>query len=179
MADIHVRKARMTEAETILRLVHESMKSYCRDSGIPDSYIEATSETVETIENAIASGVVFVALSEDEEILGTCRLYIRPRRELDTEIQNVIPGVSTRIAYFARFSVWDKWRNQGIGNYLFSYCERVAGLSLCSHMHLHTALSNENMVEYYQSRGFDLLSEDSGRGYRRGLFGKKIRMIPR
>ena len=61
MPDISVRKARLSEAPIILKLVHESMSSYCRDSGIPDSYIEATSEDLETVKNAISSGVVFVA----------------------------------------------------------------------------------------------------------------------
>ena len=174
MPDIHVRKARLTEAPVILQLVHESMSSYCRDSGIPDSYIEATSEDLEAIENAISSGVVFVALSEEDEILGTCRLYIRPRRDLDKEIKSVLSGFSTRIAYFARFSVWDTWRGQGIGNYLLSYCEKVAIDSKCSHMLLHTALSNSGMVDYYKTRGFDLLYSDDRRGYQRGLFGKAL-----
>ena len=35
--DIHVRTARLSEAKTILKLVHESMSHYCKDSGIPDS----------------------------------------------------------------------------------------------------------------------------------------------
>lgn len=179
MPDIHVRKARLTEASVILRLVRESMSSYCRDSGIPDSYIEATSETLETIENAISSGVVFVALSDEEEILGTCRLYIRPRRELDKDLASVITGFSSRIAYFARFAVWDEWRSQGIGNYLLSYTEKVARSTMCSHMLLHTALSNPGMVEYYRARGFTLLSSDDKRGYPRGLFGKALVPRPR
>ena len=174
MPDIYVRKARLSEASVILKLVHESMSSYCRDSGIPDSYIEATSETLETIQNAISSGVVFVALSDEEEILGTCRLYIRPRREMDKELAGVLTGVSSRVAYFARFSVWDQWRGQGIGNYLLSFCEKVARATMCSHMLLHTALSNEGMVDYYQTRGFTLLSSDDRRGYPRGLFGKTL-----
>ena len=179
MPDIHVRQARLTEGAIILKLVHESMTSYCRDSGIPDSFIEATSETLETVEAAISSGVVFVALSEDEEILGTCRLYIRPRRDLDDELKNVIKGFSSRVAYFARFAVWDTWRNQGIGNYLLSYCEQVARKTSCSHLLLHTAQSNPGMVDYYQSRGFKLLSTDECRGYRRGLFGKKLAPWPK
>ncbi|MBO4928582.1 MAG: GNAT family N-acetyltransferase [Clostridiales bacterium] len=179
MPDIHVRTARFGEEETILRLVHESMSSYCRDSGIPDSFIEATFESAETVRDAISSGVVFVALNDEEEILGTCRLYIRPRRELDDEIANAISGFSSRIAYFARFSVWDKWRSQGIGNYLLSYCERVARLTHCSHILLHTALSNKGMVAYYEAHGFQILASDDRRGYERGLFGKKLAPLPR
>ena len=174
MPDISVRKARLSEAPIILKLVHESMSSYCRDSGIPDSYIEATSEDLETVKNAISSGVVFVALDEDDEILGTCRLYIRPRREMGKELTGSLTGVSSRIAYFARFSVWDQWRGQGIGNYLLSFCEKVARSSKCSHMLLHTALSNEGMVDYYRTRGFNLLSSDDSRGYPRGLFEKPL-----
>ena len=41
-------------------------------------------------------------------------------------------------------------------------------------MLLHTALSNSGMVDYYKTRGFDLLSSDDRRGYQRGLFGKAL-----
>ena len=173
MPDIRVRTARLSEAGLILQLVRESMASYCRDSGIPDSYIEATSESIEVVEEAISSGVVFVAVDDEEGILGTCRLYIRPRRDFAKAIPQ-LAKITPRIAYFARFSVWDKWRSQGIGNFLFSYCEDLATRSGCSHMLLHTALSNTGMVKYYQSRGFSLLSSDQGRGYDRGLFAKRL-----
>jgi len=175
MLDIHVRTARLHEAETICRLVHESMKSYCQDSHIPDHYIEATAETVDVISDAIASGVVFVALDDNEEILGTCRLYIRPKREFTKDLPDKGKSCSSRIAYFARFSVWDTWRGRGIGNFLLQYCSEVATKTGCSHMLLHTALSNENMVQYYLSRGFSILSSDTSRGYERGLFSKKLK----
>lgn len=170
---MHVRTARINEAATICKLVHESMTSYCRDSGIPSDYIEATSEDEEKVRDAISSGVVFVALDSDEEILGTCRLYIRPKREFP-ELSSKKKGISTRVAYFARFSVWDKWRGMGIGNDLLAFCESTARNSNCSHMLLHTACSNKVMVEYYTSRGFNLIASDQGRGYDRGLFSKKL-----
>ena len=173
--DIHVRTARLSEAKTILKLVHESMSHYCKDSGIPDSYIEATSESLETIEDAISSGVVFVALNDEDDILGTCRLYIRPRREMSRELSSFTGKLSSRIAYFARFAVWDTWRSLGIGNYLLSHCEAFARSTSCSHMLLHTALSNQGMVSYYEAHGFSLLSSDNSRGYDRGLFGKSLK----
>ena len=179
MPDIHVRTARLNEAGIILQLVRDSMSSYCRDSGIPETYIEATSEPLEKVEEAISSGVVFVALNESEEIIGTCRLYIRPRRDLDEELSKAAGSLSTRIAYFARFAVWDSWRSRGIGNYLLSYCERIAHITSCSHMLLHTALSNEGMVAYYKAHGFSLLTSEESRGYPRGLFGKRLVPIPR
>ncbi len=175
MPDIHVRTARLSEAPTILNLVRESMSSYCKDSGIPDSYIEATSESLETVEDAISSGVVFVALSDGDDILGTCRLYIRPRREFTEDLSSAKGKLSSRLAYFARFAVWDTWRSRGIGNYLLSHCETFAKETHCSHILLHTALSNKGMVSYYNARGFSLLTSDSSRGYERGLFGKRLK----
>lgn len=174
MPNIHVRTARLAEAETILQLVRESMASYCRDSAIPNDYIEATSEPLEVVEDAISSGVVFVAVTDCDEILGTCRLYIRPRRELQDELPDQDLTFSSRVAYFARFSVWDNWRSQGIGNFLLSFCEGTARQSGCSHMFLHTALSNIGMVNYYQAHGFEIISHDTGRGYNRGLFMKRL-----
>lgn len=174
MPDIHVRTARLSEAGLILRLVRESMTSYCRDSGIPNDYIEATSEPLDVVEDAISSGVVFVAVTDEEEILGTCRLYIRPRREMQKELPEQGGHFSSRIAYFARFSVWDNWRSRGIGNFLLSFCEETAARSGCSHMFLHTALSNQGMVSYYQAHGFALISHDTGRGYDRGFFCKRL-----
>lgn len=174
MPNIHVRTARLAESEVILRLVRESMTSYCRDSAIPNHYIEATTEPLEVVEDAIASGVVFVAVTESDEILGTCRLYIRPRREMQSELKDATEEFSSRVAYFARFSVWDSWRSRGIGNFLLTFCEKTALQSGCSHMFLHTALSNKGMVNYYQAHGFEIISQDSGRGYNRGLFMKRL-----
>jgi len=175
MPDMHVRVARYDEAGIICKLVHESMTSYCRDSGIPDDYIEATTETADVVRDAIASGVVFVALDQEEQILGTCRLYIRPKREFSSALPGSSENYSSRIAYFARFSVWDAYRGQGIGNDLLKYCEKIAQNTGCSHILLHTALSNKNMVSYYLSRGFEVISSDKSRGYDRGLFSKSLR----
>ncbi|MBR3058051.1 MAG: GNAT family N-acetyltransferase [Clostridiales bacterium] len=172
---IHVRVARYDEAEIICKLVHESMAHYCRDAGIPNDYIEATTEAVDVVRDAIASGVVFVALNEEEKILGTCRLYIRPKREFSSALPGSSGKYSSRIAYFARFSVWDEWRSKGIGNFLLSYCEKIAIQTGCSHILLHTAISNKNMVQYYQTRGFEIISSDQSRGYDRGLFSKKLK----
>lgn len=174
MLDIHVRAARLNEAEIICRLVHESMASYCRDSGIPLDYIEATQEEIDAVRDAISSGVVFVALSEHEEILGTCRLYIRPSRDFASALPAKMKKLSSRVAYFARFSVWDEWRGKGIGNFLLMYCEGIARKTACSHIFLHTARTNTGMVDYYESRGFSLVSTDTGRGYARGLFCKYL-----
>ena len=174
MHNIHVRVARYNEAGIICKLVHESMTSYCLDSGIPEDYIEATREEIGAVEDAISSGVVFVALSEKEEILGTCRLYIRPTRDFQSALPKNGKGFSSRIAYFARFSVWDTWRGKGIGNFLLKYCEEIAKKTSCSHMLLHTARTNLGMVDYYESRGFELISTDESRGYKRGLFCKTL-----
>jgi ribosomal protein S18 acetylase RimI-like enzyme len=39
---------------------------------------------------------------------------------------------------------------------------------------LHTALTNQPLVNFYQSRGFELVSVDHSRGYPRGLFRKRL-----
>ena len=91
------------------------------------------------------------------------------------ELSGVEGKISSRIAYFARFAVWDTWRSLGIGNYLLSHCESFARSTSCSHMLLHTALSNKGMVAYYEAHGFKLLSSDQSRGYDRGLFAKRLK----
>ena len=39
---------------------------------------------------------------------------------------------------------------------------------------LHTAIKNTGRVEFYKNRGFELVDSESGRGYERGLFAKKL-----
>jgi len=174
MQTISVRHARITEAEAILILVKESMASYCVDSHIDKTQIEATFETKETIEAAISDGVVFVAVNAKEDIIGTARLYITYAKSfVDSETAEKL-GMTARVGYFARFSVWDSMRGKGIGQDLLLYSEDIARRAHCSHVLLHTAIANERMVSFYQTRGYDILLREKSRGYERGLFGKKI-----
>ena len=175
-APITVRLARMDEAVQIHRIVSSSMHIYCSNSHIPLDKLDVSCETVDDVRTAISSCPFFVAVDAANAIVGSVRLLERTISSFGVpglpEKLSVSPG--TPVSYFSRFAVHEDLQGLGIGNLLFQAAAAHAAAELSPYMLLHTSLSNEIMVSFYEKRGFVLLYEDPTRGYPRGLFGKKL-----
>lgn len=172
---IIVRRARECEADEIHRLVSDSMETYRVLSGITDSHLESSSETVADTQVAMHEGIVLVATDASKQILGTVRLMTRRGCFFAGASffgDNRYDG-NTQVIYFTRFSVRQDARNKGIGSLLISEAEKIAASKRFPAIFLHTSLNNEGAVSYYKSRGFEIDSVDLSRGYPRGLFFKK------
>ncbi|NCA99643.1 MAG: GNAT family N-acetyltransferase [Clostridia bacterium] len=153
-ADIIFRQAVPADSTELLKLIQWAMQVYAAKSGITTP-LDAFSETVFDLEQQIARDHVIVA-EHKHALIGTVRLV---RRSPDQ-------------AYFTRFAVHPHLQQTGVGRLLFQAAEAWLLQNGFSIVELHTALTNETLVNFYQSRGFVLVETDSSRGYPRGLFRK-------
>jgi len=155
-ADIHVRQAEPADAPELLALIRVAMSVYVRNSGI-NSELESQRETLDDLMRHLRDDHVLVA-EHRGHLIGTVRLI----RESD------------KTAYFSRFAVLPNLQQTGVGRLLYQEAEawlRVQGYQI---IRLHTALTNQPLVHFYQARGFRLVETTTGRGYPRGLFEKQL-----
>lgn len=157
LAKIQIRPAVLADSAEILTLVSWAMQVYAQKSGIT-APLDAFAETVQDHERTIRDHYVLVA-EHRGHLIGTVRL-IRLDRER---------------AYFSRFAVHPHLQQTGVGKLLYQAAEDYLRQQRYQSIELHTALSNESLVSFYQSRGFHLQETDNSRGYARGLFVKSLK----
>lgn len=151
-----IRQATADDVDALYTLIHEAMQVYALQSGITRP-LDALCETKETLKNHIQKDHVLVAVREGQ-LIGTVRL--------------VRHGVRT--AYFSRFAVLPHLRQTGVGKKLYATAEQWLYQQHFDYVVLHTALSNETLVAFYQARGFHLMHTTFDRGYARGTFAKAL-----
>ena len=173
-----IRDAVPEDAPELHRVVSEAMELYRLASGIPCGKLDAGSETVANVREAISSVPVFVAVLPDGSIAGSVRLIDKNIRELSDAASalcgkfSLKPG--SRVGYFSRFAVHADLQGLGIGSLLYRAAEERAAELHYSHLMLNTSLANRTMVSFYEKRGFVLIETDLSRGYPRGLFCKHL-----
>lgn len=171
-----IRDAVPEDAPELHWVVSEAMELYRVASGIPCGKLDAGSETVVDVRDAISSVPVFVAVLPGGSIAGSVRLIEKKVRELFD------PGLCAKfslepdshIGYFSRFAVHEDLQGLGIGSLLYRAAEERAKDLHYSHLLLNTSLANQTMVAFYKRRGFALVDTDLSKGYPRGLFCKRI-----
>lgn len=175
---VRIREAVPEDAAELHRVVSEAMELYRLASGIPCGKLDAGSETVANVRDAISSVPVFVAVLPDGSIAGSVRLIDKNIRELSDAASalcgkfSLKPG--SRVGYFSRFAVHADLQGLGIGSLLYRAAEERAAELHYSHLMLNTSLANRTMVSFYEKRGFVLIETDLSRGYPRGLFCKHL-----
>lgn len=183
---VMIREAVPADAPELHRVVSEAMELYRIASGIPCGRLDAASETIADVRNAIGSVPVFVAVLPDGSIAGSVRLIGKSMREISgsdllgkvcpgsDSCGKVCPEPDSRVGYFSRFAVHEDLQGLGIGSLLYRAAEKQAIELHYSHLFLNTSLANRMMVSFYEKRGFVLIETDLSRGYPRGLFCKCI-----
>lgn len=195
---VMIREAIPADAPELHRVVSEAMELYRIASGIPCGRLDAASETIADVRNAIGSVPVFVAVLPDGSIAGSVRLIGKSIREItgsdsyeelghepdshvgklghgpDSNAGKLGAGPDSNAGYFSRFAVHEDLQGLGIGSLLYRAAERQAIELHYSHLFLNTSLANRTMVSFYEKRGFVLIETDLSRGYPRGLFCKCI-----
>lgn len=154
MNRISLRRARPAEAAELHSLIRQAMAFYARDSKIRTA-LDSDQESVTDLAVHIQHDIVLVA-EEEGQLVGTVRLV---RQNKDT-------------AWFTRFAVLPRRQGSGIGRQLLAAATRLLLQDGCRQLLLHTALSNQQLVDFYQARGFRLVHSSNERGYPRGLFLK-------
>lgn len=169
--DSLIRTAGISDAEEVSRLLKSAMLTYCADSGISASLLEAMTESVESVADRIAKQTCLVAEC-DGKIVGT--ICIKP---VDNPLVYSFSDKTFRFLeeagnafYISRFAVKQRFRKSGLGIDLINRALEIAKDSGASCVLLHSAATNKNMVEFYGKRGFELIDSENSRGYMRGLF---------
>ena len=155
-AQIRIRPAEPADSAELLSLIHWAMRTYAEASGIPGQ-VDALREGESDLISQIEQHKVLVA-EHRGSLIGTVRLV-----HLDNQR-----------AYFSRFAVHPHLQKSGVGRLLYQAAETQLIEQGYQTVELHTALTNQPLVNFYQSRGFELVSVDPSRGYPRGLFRKKL-----
>jgi ribosomal protein S18 acetylase RimI-like enzyme len=155
-AEINIRPATPADSSDLLRLIQWAMQVYAANSGITAS-LDAMLETETDLKRHIIQNHVLVA-EHKNELIGTVRLI----------------DLGNGHSYFSRFAVHPHLQQTGVGKLIYQAAEDWLCQQKFRTVELHTALTNEPLVNFYRSRGFALVDTDSSRGYPRGLFRKNL-----
>jgi GNAT superfamily N-acetyltransferase len=173
-----IRIANVNDAEGVSRLLKSAMLTYCADSGISSSMLEAMTESVESVADRISRQTCLIAEC-DGKIVGSICLKDCPN-PLVYNFSDKTLGFLQEIkkcSYISRFAVLENYRKTGLGIDLITKAMDMAKESGADCVLLHSAASNKNMVEFYGKRGFDLIDSESSRGYMRGLFASSLNSL--
>jgi len=170
-----IRTADVSDAAEVSRLLRSAMLTYCADSGISSSMLEAMTESVESVADRISRQTCLVAVSNGK-IVGTICIkkaenplvYSFSGKTYDY-LENAGPSF-----YISRFAVIQRFRKTGLGIDLMTKALCIAREAGARSVLLHSAATNKNMVEFYGKRGFELIDSERSRGYMRGLFVNRL-----
>lgn len=166
-----IRIAGISDAAEVSCLLKGAMLTYCADSGISSSMLEAMTESIESVADRILKQTCLVAES-DGKIVGTICIkpvsnplvYCFSDRSFEF-LEKAGPSY-----YISRFAVKQPFRKTGLGIDLITRALDIAHEAGADCVLLHSAATNRNMVDFYGKRGFELIDSENSRGYMRGLF---------
>ena len=170
-----IRIAGVSDASEVSRLLKSAMLTYCADSGISSSMLEALTESVESVADRITRQTCLVA-DIDGKLVGTICIKEVPNPMVYTFSDKTCVFLQSagKSFYILRFAVLEKFRKTGLGIDLISKAVEIAREADATCVLLHSAASNKNMVEFYAKRGFELIDSENSRGYMRGLFANSL-----
>ena len=166
-----IRIATVNDAAEVSRLLKSAMLTYCADSGISSSMLEAMTESVESVADRIIRQTCLVAESNGKIVGSICL-----KRVENPIIYNFSDKTLSFLEkagpsyYISRFAVIQNYRKTGLGIDLITKALDMAREDGTKCVLLHSAATNKSMVEFYGKRGFELIDSESSRGYKRGLF---------
>ncbi|MCR4767914.1 MAG: GNAT family N-acetyltransferase [Saccharofermentans sp.] len=170
-----IRTASVIDAPEVSRLLRSAMLTYCADSGISSSLLEAMTESVDSVADRILRQTCLIAVL-DGKIIGTVCIKTVSNPLVYSFSDKTFDFLKTAgpSCYISRFAVAEEYRKTGIGIDLITRAMDYAKSSGSSTVLLHSAASNTKMVDFYAKRGFDLIDSENSRGYMRGLFAGKL-----
>ena len=170
-----IRTANVSDAAGVSRLLRSAMLTYCADSGISSSMLEALTESVESVADRISRQTCLIAVTDNETVGTICIKEVpNPLVYSFSEKTYAYLEKAGNCSYISRFAVKESYRKTGLGIDLITKAVEIAKESGCTYALLHSAASNKNMVDFYGKRGFELVDYEKSRGYMRGLFANKI-----
>ena len=173
--DPAIRTADVSDAAEVSRLLKSAMLTYCADSGISSSLLEAMTESIESVADRISRQTCLVALC-DGKIVGTICIKKADNPlvySFSDKTYDFLKDAGLSF-YISRFAVGQRFRKTGLGIDLMARALSIAREAGAKSVLLHSAATNKNMVEFYGKRGFRLIDSENSRGYMRGLFANTI-----
>ena len=149
-----IRKAVVSDAPAISRILVDSFAQYITKSGIPLS-LEDMLDDIPSIEKDIETIDVFIAFLDGVPV-GTVRVAVR-----DGE-----PAMLTKLGVVADYN------NIGIGKSLMNLVDKTVAERGAASLILYTASKNASIMRFYYNRGFYVESTSKERGYIRALMRK-------
>ena len=173
VTDISIRRLTEQDAEAVMEVISEAAAVYRTASGIQKDQLEAGNEGIQVIQNLISSSPFWGAEMKGQ-IIGTIRLtFPRISEFLSSDIcESIGIPIEKHVCYISRFYVKPALHGLGIGQKLIYLAEREASQKGAGGIALHSAVLNQNMVQFYKKRGFQIVFSESSRGYARGTFFK-------
>ncbi len=169
-----IRIASVTDAPEVSRLLRSAMLTYCADSGISSSMLEAMTESIESVADRISRQTCLVA-ETGGRIVGSICIKECPNPLVYNFSDKTFEYLKDmgKSFYISRFAVLEKFRKTGLGIDLMTRAVDLAREKGAECILLHSAATNKNMVEFYGKRGFELIDSENSRGYMRGLFARR------
>ncbi|MDR1540669.1 MAG: GNAT family N-acetyltransferase [Clostridiales bacterium] len=151
---IHIRLANESDVKNIADIVKQSFTQYCNMIGI--DAIEALLETEQDVLKDLRQKSVYVACWEKNPV-GSIRIAIKSDK-----------------ASVSRFAIKPEYQGLGIGSDMLSFAEKTLEALKIETIELYSATENCRLKNFYLSKGYQVVSIDNSKGYRRGLFRKHI-----
>lgn len=173
--DLVTRTAELRDAAAIQQLLRTAMLTYCTESRIKESMLEAMTESIESVEDRIKNNNC-IAVFDDEKAIGTITAGLTSvpvKYSFSEKTARFLSGFK-KASYVSRFAVLQESRHSGLGISLMAKCEEYAKENGCDVMLLHCSTVNKKMTAFYKARGFELIDKEDSRGYPRGLFAKRL-----
>ena len=173
--DIRIRRLENRDTESVLQAISAAAEIYCKASGIASSQIDAGKENAQTIQDMFASSF-FYGAELNNRIIGTIRLTF-PRADglISSEIRKkIVCSENDLCCYISRFYVNPEFHGTGTGSRLIAFAENEARKVEAVGLFLHSAVSNKDMLSFYQKRGLCVIISENSKGYDRGTFYKSL-----
>ena len=148
-----VRLANKKEAEKIYQLVTRAFEKYGQNIEQTKHLEETLSEVTADIENNLV-----LVLEKKDQLVATLRLEQK----------------ENNIFLLRRFAVDPDFQGQGFGSLLFKAAEDLVKKRGGKKIYLFSSLDNKRLVKFYQKLDFNCSQINTEKGYRRGLWEKKL-----
>ena len=149
-----IRKAKMSDATSILDITKQAFLKYIKQAGLSDT--PALHENIDTILADMENKIVLVAEYEGK-VVGSVRLEI----------------LNEESAYLSRFGVSNDYQKLGIGRQLILAIDDEVRARNIKRVELHTASRAFSLVRFYYEKGFYIDSTTKDKGYVRALMVKE------
>lgn len=149
-----IKLAGESDVKSIINIVSRSFVQYCKAIGI--NTIEALEESEQNVLDDIAHKYVYLAYWEDKPV-GSIRIEIKERK-----------------ATISRFAILPEYQALGIGSEILAFAEKSLDPLKIESVELYSAVDNIRLKDFYIHKGYSIISIDDSKGYRKGLFQKKI-----